>query len=192
MRYLFRAGIIILVFINSGCIKDPIHIDIWPIKANPGKFECYINGRDFVPDSGRLHLFGGPITTYVQNSNNGLYDIIIEAHINGYGIRENQEVSLYIQNVSGTGVYEFNDPNYQHAEYTRYPILDSITVAQQIQPTIYSAPASGHGSLTLTRFDVKNQVIAGTFWFNAVNAKNAADSVKITSGHFNIADATFR
>jgi hypothetical protein len=192
MKYLSRVYIALLVVLTASCIKGPLHLDVFRIKANPGKFECYINGEDFVPDSNRLTFFGGPITTYVQNSNSGPYDIIIEAHINGYGIRENQEVSLYIQNVTGTGFYEFNDPNYQHAEYTKYPILDSITVAQQIQPTIYNAPSPGHGSLTLTRFDVKNQVIAGTFWFNGVNVHNPADSVKVISGHFNITDATFR
>ena len=196
MKYLSHACIIVLALLTASCIKGPLRFDVFRIKANPGKFECYINGRDFVPDSNQLHLFSdgpaGPVITYVQNWENGPYTIIIEAGISGYGVRGNREVDLQIQNVTGTGVYEFNDLSYQHADYTRYPILDSLTVAQQIQPDVYSAPATGHGSLTLTRFDVKNKVIAGTFSFSAANRTNAADSVKVTDGHFNIADADFR
>ena len=188
MRYLFRAGILILIFTGEGCIKDPIHINLFPIKANPGKFECYINGQDYVPDSGGLHLFGGPIITYVDNFNNGTYDIYIGANTLSYANHDGQSVDLSIQNITGTGVYKFNTPEHQEADYYLNPVLGYQNPPPQ--PLFYQEYTPGHGSLTLTRFDVKNQVIAGTFWFNAVNVHNPSDSVKITSGHFNISYAS--
>jgi hypothetical protein len=185
MKHLWRAGILILVCIISGCLKGPLHFDVFRIKANPGKFECYINGRDFVPDSNQLHLISdgppGPVITYVENFNNDSYDVIIEA---------GGSIDLSVQHVTGTGVYEFNTPEHQEADYYDYPPRTSY--AQPPAQAIYRLYTPGHGSLTLTRFDVKNQVIAGTFWFNAVNEQNPLDSVKVTGGHFNIADAIFR
>jgi len=187
MRYLLRAGILILIGMMSGCIKDPFHIDLFPIRANPGKFECYINGQDFVPDSNKIRLApGGPVMAYVRPWNNGNYQIIIYASTSGLSPDGRQEVGLQIQNVPGVGIYEFDDPNYQYAVYTKYPVLDSLTAAQQIQPAFYNAPKAGHGILTLTRFDPQNSVIAGTFAFSAASKTNPADSVKVTGGHFNI------
>jgi hypothetical protein len=190
MKHLWRAGILILVCTISGCIKDPIHFDIFPIKANPGKFECYINGKDYVPDSNRFHLSfdgpSGPVIVYARGWDNGSYQVIISASISGHGVGDNQEVRLQIEHVSGVGIYEFDDPAYQYATYTLYPVLDSVTVAQQIQPTVYNAPAKGHGTIILTRFDPQNSIIAGTFSFSAANNTDAADSVKVTGGHFNI------
>ena len=175
---------------TASCIKDPIHFDIFPIKANPGKFECYINGKDYVPDSNRFHLSfdgpSGPVIVYARGWDDGSYQLIISARTSGNTVGNNQEVTLQIQHASGAGIYEFDDPTKQYATYALYPVLDSITVVKQIQPTFYSAPAKGHGTLTLTRFDPQNSIIAGTFSFSAANKTNAADSVKVTGGHFNI------
>jgi hypothetical protein len=191
MRYLFCAGIIFMIGMSASCIKDPIHLDLFPIKANPGKFECFINGVDFVPDSNRLNLFGGPVTTFVQSSNNGTYSLIIEAYNNGYGLRDGQEVDMQIQNITGPGVYEFNDPIVQYAEYGDYPPLNT-TGARQPQPSVYRDFMAGLGSLTITRFDLKNNVVAGTFRFNALGDSQVLDTVKITGGHFSISDYTLR
>lgn len=184
MKCLSCACLTILVFLTASCIKGPLHFDVFRIKANPGKFECYINGRDFVPDSNQLHLISdgppGPVITYVENFNNGSYDIIIEAG----------GINMSVQNVTGTGVYEFNAPEHQEADYYDYAPRTSYTLPPLL--AVYRLYTPGHGSLTLTRFDVKNQVIAGTFWFTAPNSQNALDSVNVTGGHFNIADATFR
>ncbi len=185
MKYVYWFCFLVLVGIISSCIKNPIHLDLFPIKARPDRFECYINGADFVPDSNRLNLFGGPILAYVSNGNNGAHGIYIAAHTNGYYLHDGQLVILQIKNISGTGVYEFNDPTAQYAEFVKSPLID-LRLSQQIQPSLYYAHTPGHGSLTLTRFDLKNNVIAGTFWFNATNNTNAADSVKVTGGHFNL------
>jgi hypothetical protein len=40
------------------------------------------------------------------------------------------------------------------------------------------------GQLNLKKFDTVNQIVSGTFWFNAVNEKG--DTVKITDGRFDV------
>jgi hypothetical protein len=186
MKYIYWFYFLVLMGVVSSCIKNPIHLDLFPIKARPDRFECYVNGADFVPDSNRLHLFYGPILVSVSNGNNGTHSIYLSAHTNGYYLHDGQSVYLHINNVSGTGVYEFNDPVGQYSEYVKSPLINIATINQQIQPAHYYANTPGHGNLTLTRFDLKNNVIAGTFWFTATNNSNAADSVRITGGHFNL------
>jgi hypothetical protein len=184
MKNLFRTSIILLVCITASCIKNPIHLDLFPIKANPGKFECYINGKDFVPDSNRLRLApGGPVMVFINNSGYGNSEIHIDANTPPTSPGGSQSIDISVQNVAGTGVYEFNTPEHQEADYFLRPLAAYPAIPQYLSYRLY---IPGHGSMTLTHFDVKDKVIAGTFWFNAVNVNDPTDSVKVTGGHFNI------
>jgi len=121
---------------------------------------------------------------YVTNFDNGSSNIAIDANTGAYVIKDGQSIDLSIQHVTGTGVYEFNTPGYQEADYYLRPLIRyQDTSVHQLSYLQYTP---GHGNLTLTRFDKKNKIIAGTFRFTAFNNKNSPDSVKVTGGHFNI------
>jgi hypothetical protein len=180
MKNLYWAGILILICMVSGCLKDRhFTVDIWPKPhPNPDKFECYINGLDYIPDEGSEKIIGISNVTANINYINGFRSIIIATVFNVPG-RLPRYVDMCLKNVTDTGFYEFNNLPYQNGVY-------------QYNSNGYLAYKPGQGGITITKFDSVQNVLQGTFWFNAVNAHNPLDSVKVTGGHFNITDASFR
>jgi len=174
MKYLLRGGILILVCMISGCLKDRhFTIDIWPRPhPNADKFECYINGLDYIPDEGSEKVIGISNVTATVYHINGFHSILIATVLNVPG-QLPRYVNMRLKNVTDTGFYEFNNLPYQNGLY-RY------------NPNEYDAYKPGQGGITITKFDSVQNVLQGTFWFNAVNYNNPADSVKVTGGHFNI------
>jgi Family of unknown function (DUF6252) len=93
------------------------------------------------------------------------------------------EYELRLVNVTGTGTYllntDFTYPNAlvsyaYHVKRRLTPLDEWITSAAQT------------GSITLTRFDTTARIVSGTFQFNAENDLNAAQTISVTEGRFDI------
>lgn len=63
-----------------------------------------------------------------------------------------------------------------YGQYGRYIIGQNTN--------LYNTNTIVNGELTIKRLDEINQIVSGTFWFNAVN--DNADTVKITDGRFDM------
>ena len=82
------------------------------------------------------------------------------------------EFEIYIQNITGTGVFEFNQktgnyPNHS-SSYGYYIKRKFMPLGEWITSAQYP------GSVTVTRFDTANKIVSGTFEFTAGSTDNSA------------------
>jgi hypothetical protein len=93
------------------------------------------------------------------------------------------EFQLTIYNVTGPGVYPLNT-NVSHpngvASYGYYVKRNFSPENEWITSSTYT------GSVTITKFDTVNKIVAGTFEFNALNIYNAPQPLVVTEGRFDV------
>ncbi|RYY07243.1 MAG: hypothetical protein EOP43_03840 [Sphingobacteriaceae bacterium] len=85
---------------------------------------------------------------------------------------------LYIDlyNINNTGIYPLKSTSGRYCEYhTLFP-----------DEKDYNTKTSDVGEIVVTRFDLTNRIISGTFWFNAQNIKDPNDKVSVTDGRFDL------
>jgi hypothetical protein len=95
-----------------------------------------------------------------------------------------KEFEIYIQNITGTGVFQFNQntgkyPNHS-GSYAYYIKRKFMPLGEWITDTQYT------GSITVTRFDTVNQIVSGTFEFTAESTDHTADPITVTEGRFDV------
>lgn len=94
-----------------------------------------------------------------------------------------KEFEIFVQNVTGPGTYMLNtnvtypsaSANYAYyVKRTLTPVDEWITSSQQT------------GSVTITKFDIPNHIVSGTFQFNLVNLYDPSKTMTVTDGRFDI------
>jgi hypothetical protein len=93
------------------------------------------------------------------------------------------EFELRIFGVTGTGTYTMNT----NTSYPSGPTSYGYHVKRRLTPLdewITSAVQTGF--VTITRLDTTAQIASGTFQFNAENRVNAAQTISVTEGRFDV------
>ncbi|MCK9404784.1 MAG: hypothetical protein M0Q26_15430, partial [Chitinophagaceae bacterium] len=176
------------VLLSSSCRKNkPVNpIDQLPPETQTGAntFGCLVDGEVFKP--GGAQLSGGSLGCNYQFLGNGINGgyyfrlaAVYQNNTNGSGksigintdglaIKENDKLLLTIPLTKGKA----------SAGYSNY----------QTQPTMnydgYSTTSIISGELWLKKLDTINQIVSGTFWFDAVNANG--QKVQIREGRFDV------
>ncbi|HUR66108.1 MAG TPA: DUF6252 family protein [Chitinophagaceae bacterium] len=93
------------------------------------------------------------------------------------------EFELHLVNVTSTGTFLLNtDYTYPNALINyAYHLKRRLTPLDE-----WVTSAAQTGSITLTRFDTTARIVSGTFQFNAENDLNAAQTISVTDGRFDI------
>jgi hypothetical protein len=118
-----------------------------------------------------------------QLSGSNINDFFITAQNFALEPKESQ-FNLYIKNVTGPGVYQLNQntdiyPN-ASASYAYYvkrkinPLNEWITSAQYT------------GTVTITKWDLANNIVSGTFEFQAGSIDNSEGPITVTDGRFDV------
>lgn len=170
----------------SMCKKKPVDpIDQLPPETQTGAntFGCLVNGEIFKP--GGAQLSGGSLQCNYQDlgsgSNGGYYFVIAGRYQNnriGGGnsigistdsLRISEGIKLHLANRSkgkASGIYSF----YTNA-YNSYQSFDT-------DGNLYT------GELYIKKLDSINQIVSGTFWFDAVSA--GGQKAEIRNGRFDV------
>lgn len=140
-------------------------------------FGLKINGSFWVPQG-----FGSfPANDILEARMNG-NDVIINAR-NFSSSPTETEFEIRIKNVTAPGTYTFNTtvtPPSNNASYVYY-------VKRKITPlNEWVTSASYTGSVTITRVDIVNLIVSGTFQFNMLNIDNDPEPLSITEGRFDV------
>jgi hypothetical protein len=88
---------------------------------------------------------------------------------------QNMSVSLLIDNLKNLGNYKLSS---QNTNYGR--------IFQSIPDINYYTSSTKNGIVTITKLDLNNKIISGTFEFTAEDEKNPANTIKVTDGWFDI------
>lgn len=164
----------LLLLTAAQCEKDIPPIDQLPPATQTGEntFGCLVNGEAFKPKGNPL---GGPILqAYYQFVDGGYWfgltvknnekDILrgLAIHTTKREIHEGETLILEIQ-AEGNASAHFS----LGGGGVKYVTTETIT-----------------GELTITRFDQINNIVSGTFWFDAIN--EAGEIVQVREGRFDM------
>jgi hypothetical protein len=174
MKKVFAAVALALVFVS--CKKE---IDELPPDTQTGEntFGAKVNGDLWAPQG------FGPIP-----ANDILESILVSGRLTinarNFASSPNEtEFVIFLENVTGTGTYQLNS-NVTHPSFTgnyAYYVKRRLTPLNE-----WITSSSNTGSVTVTKLDIPNKIIAGTFQFNALNIYNTPEPLTVTEGRFDL------
>ncbi|MDQ3073431.1 MAG: DUF6252 family protein [Bacteroidota bacterium] len=171
MRY-YLFSLISLLLLAGGC-KKPDNKPKEPMlppatQTGAYTFGCRVNGKIWLPKTNSLKL---PLRVQYHNG---------ELHIDATKIQDDTQSFIgftYLSGVTTPGIYPIRyRPNQG----------DKSVIGFYSELKDYYADSAGSGFLTITRLDTAEEVISGTFHFDAFS--DDGDTLHITDGRF---DADF-
>ena len=179
MKFTHQLSLFIFLLLTgcSSCKKEVLDASGLPPATQTGAntFGCLINGKPFIP--GNTPLFEPPVQANYQYLYGGYYFRLV----GNYGKGTNN---------SGVGIF---------TDSLRLIQGDSIKFSSDSIKTVglaYALYSKGltdfrtklpkySGSLFITNLDTQNQIVSGTFWFNAITY-DGSDTVSVTDGRFDV------
>lgn len=93
------------------------------------------------------------------------------------------EFEIHLINVTGPGTYQLNSD----VTYPTFAANYGYYVKRRLTPLDEWLTSSLQtGSVTITKFDIPNHILSGTFQFNAASLNTPADILSVTEGRFDI------
>jgi hypothetical protein len=136
---------------------------------------CLINGEVFIPHQEGLSPSLQCNYEYIDGE--FYFNIAFSDSRNG-GVKSvsvnHNRVTLHSGNIYTLNKNTVNDGDFTGGGGTYFPTLQNF----------YRTNTLKTGELKITRLDLSNSIISGTFWFDAVNA--AGDKVEIRQGRFDM------
>ena len=190
-RILFIARLFVfaIIFPFCGCKKhtsQPANpVDQLPPATQTGAntFGCLINGQvvvihkpflDLSPDYGcQYQLIYPTVSGYSLNVFGT--DKIDGCHFKSVDVALD---SIQLQETT----YSLNTSIVQHG---RYGLVDISYDCPPSPLLTYITDSTTTGQLTITHFDQQQQIVSGTFWFDAVE-QTRGDTVHVTNGRFDM------
>ena len=175
--------ILLFPFLFSTCKKAKLELEKLPPETQIGAqtFGCLVNGKALVPKLSLLSQIPSPrlepVSFYFKSDSNTM-DFSVK------GIRDvtnepDMRVSLYVKGIDIIeGVVLMIKE--EHTEKAWGHFYGSLNLNSY--NTYYNSKENLGGEIWLKKFN--DSIIAGTFWFNAVNSNY--DTLKITDGRFDI------
>lgn len=178
MRYLLF--LLFTVFILSGCNKDDNPFagnDQLPAATQTGANTagCLLNGNVFIPHQEGIN----PVLVCNYELLDGKYYFnLVIADDRGIGVKNisvrTSEIDLGINNI-----YILNQDNTIFEPYVGAGGFYGINASNY-----YFTNNIKTGELKITRLDLQNSIISGTFWFDAINS--SGETVEIREGRFDM------
>ena len=165
------------IFLFAACNKDVTELPP-ATQSGANTFGLKINGEMWVPK-----LFGPfPANDILEARFTSPTSIIINAR-NFASSPNETEFEINLENVTGPGTYllNTNTPRQSATASYAYYVKRNLTPENEWMTT-----SAYTGSVTITKLDVVNNIVSGTFQFNAINLYNAPAPVSVTEGRFDI------
>lgn len=176
MKNFLLALIALAIF--CGCKKD---VDELPAATETGAntFGAKIDGELWVPQK-----FGiAPTTPIVEARFGGNNSVFINAR-NFSSSPTETEFEIHIKNITGPGTYQLNQATNKYpdesASYGYYVKRKFMPLNEWITSNQYT------GNVVVTKYDIPNKIISGTFSFTAGSTDNTAEPLIVTDGRFDV------
>ncbi|GAA4344683.1 hypothetical protein [Flaviaesturariibacter amylovorans] len=176
MKHLFVLAATVLAL--AGCSKKIEELPA-PTQTGANTFGASIDGSLWAPQG-----FGiVPTAPLIEASFGGNNSYYINARNFSRSPTET-EFEIYIENVTRAGTYYFNKTTQirpsQSNSYAYYVERRSTPKHQWITDATHT------GSVTITKLDIPNRIIAGTFEFTARDMTGGAAPIRVTDGRFDV------
>ncbi|MFN2458302.1 MAG: DUF6252 family protein [Chitinophagaceae bacterium] len=170
--------LLIALAIFTGCKKEVSEL---PASTQTGAntFGAKVNGQFWVPQG-----FGVvPTSSILEARYGGGNSVFINAR-NFSSSPTETEFELYLQNVTGPGTYLLNQPT---GKYPSHSGSYGYYVERKFTPKNEWITNSQYtGKIEVSRYDVTNNIISGTFEFQAINLSNSPQPITVTEGRFDV------
>ena len=180
--------LLLLILNTVSCKKKPSAdpIDNLPPITQEGKntFGCLINGEVFVPKKKRRAIMASlPHQCYYQFIRNDYSPI--QGYFFGLSASDFDRQPKYSLNINTSnkaitvGEFDLGPAGVEGTaigQFWKYP-ENNMYMLYNIQP-------KSKGKLIITKFDQINQIVSGTFWFDAVN--DQGEKVEVREGRFDM------
>ena len=166
-----------LLFSGMKCKKEATGFDALPTATQEGKetFGCLVNGEVFTPKGSNL---GGPTLS-------SFYQYLNRPNGNGYffNVSASNKQSELIKGISinTENIILVLGNNYVLKKNESFATYSILTLDKA---NIFSSSDLFKGELFISKFDDINQIVSGTFWFDAVNDKG--EKVEVREGRFDV------
>lgn len=115
--------------------------------------------------------FGGPTSVFINARNFG-------------SSPTETEFEIYLKNIVAPGTYLLNQNTGKYPDQTA---SYGYYIKRRFNPlNEYITSASHTGKVEVTRYDVANKIISGTFEFTAADQDDASQTVTVTEGRFDV------
>lgn len=175
-----QLAFFVLIFLFTACDEKLPE----PTSQGANTFACKVNGKPWIPDASRS-FNGKKLTlshTYLFKPKR-----MFVLHASRITKKDNVSISLGLEDVRSTGTQYFAfDTNPMDVRFSNY-VLYHESKPNRID---YLTNTRYTGSITFTRVDTTNHIIAGTFEFTAENTDGSGETIKVTDGRFDINSAT--
>ena len=176
MKKIFLVGAAVLMLLS--CKKD---IEELPDQTDTGAntFGAKLDGEFWVPQK-----FGvAPTAELIEARFSANNAVFINAR-NFASSPTETEFELYIRDITGPGTYQLNQNT---AKYPSHSASYGYFIRRRFMPLNEWITSALHtGSVTITRWDPENKVVAGTFEFTVGSTDNTADPIQVTEGRFDV------
>lgn len=170
--------------INDNSENDQLEL---PAITQTGEntFGCYINGKLLVPRDGTgTYLGSDKGASFLGSYPDGRYN---ELDIRDYKSEKTANILIHIQDLrnSGVGDYIIDESNGMNSidgmdnSYIHCRIFDEVTGQYQYYRSFINS-----GLIKITRYDLPNRIVSGTFSCTVKNSANPNDVIEITKGRF--------
>ena len=95
--------------------------------------------------------------------------------ITGQNNDQNIVIGIYINNLIKMGTYELTANNSDYARLNNYSLK-----------SYFVTTLNNKGTVTITKLDLDNKIISGTFQFTAEDKGNPENTIKVTDGWFDV------
>ena len=195
MKTLFITLSILLTTLTS-CEKDTGFVPTLPPATQTGEntFGCYIDGNLLIPRDGEgtfnspshgvNYYAAGDYPNYISHA------MIIHDYTGNAGLLSLQIIDLY---ENQENVYPIRNSNCQEWVGGNPNLTVNLYCRLKDKQTgeiNYYCSIENTGTLIITKFDLPNRIVSGTFSCSAVNRDNPADVIDITQGRFDFHWAT--
>lgn len=160
------------------CSKDVDELDP-PTETGAGTFGAKVNGVLWAPQG-----FGIVSTAPILEARfGGANSIFINARNFGSSPTES-EFELYIQNITGPGTFLLNQNT---GKFPAHSGSYGYYVERRFTPTNEWITSAHHtGKIEVTKFDLANKIISGTFEFSALNLYGTSVPLTVSGGRFDV------
>ena len=176
----------VLLFLSTCKKKDINPIDQLPPETQEGKrtFGCLVNGKAFIPKG----TFLGPPSLV------STYQALVEGNeFKGYSFRLAASRHEEGGAVRSIGLFTYDLEIHQGEKYSLdTAFIHGTAYGQYAVFDIYNTGINEYvtngkihtGELWIKKFDPVRQIVAGTFWFDAINQKG--EKVEVREGRFDL------
>lgn len=185
---IITTGLILFLLFSCSINDDPgdDQLVLPPItQTGENTFGCYINGKLLVPRDGTgTYLGADKGASFLGGYPDGAYN---ELDIRDYKSERTANILIHIQDLRqiGEGDYIIDESNGMNSidgldhNYIHCRVFDEATNRYQ-----YYRSFGNSGVIKITRYDLPNRIVSGTFSCTVMNSGDSNDIIEITEGRF--------